>query len=74
VVARILELPQGIAEVTKTLPKTMMERRLQRSEEARPKAIRGEEKPGIELPKKTAKLRKETSREEHVTLDKFVKE
>ncbi len=66
-------MSRGIAEVTKTLSKTTMERRLQRAGEAGPKAIRGEEKPGIELPKKTAKLRKETSREEHVTLDKFVK-
>ncbi|MEM4428446.1 MAG: hypothetical protein QXJ33_01185, partial [Acidilobaceae archaeon] len=74
VVVRILELPQGIAEAAKTLSKTMMERRLRRAEEARSEAIRGEEAVGVERPRKTGKQKKETLREKHVTLDKFIKE
>ncbi|MEM0093138.1 MAG: N-6 DNA methylase [Thermofilum sp.] len=42
-VARILGLPVEMARIAKMLAKTMMRRRLQRAEEARPGAIRGEE-------------------------------
>ncbi|MEM1612674.1 MAG: hypothetical protein QXH02_04875 [Desulfurococcaceae archaeon] len=41
-----------MADATKALSKTMMEKRLQRAEEARPGAIKGE-KAGVELPRKT---------------------
>ncbi|MEM2186806.1 MAG: N-6 DNA methylase [Thermofilaceae archaeon] len=42
-IARILGLPVEMARIAKMLAKTMMRRRLQRAEEARPGAIRGEE-------------------------------
>ncbi|MEM3964377.1 MAG: hypothetical protein QW584_01470 [Thermofilaceae archaeon] len=72
-VARILGLPREMVDATKALSKTMMERRLARAEEAKPEAIKGEEAPGVELPRKTAKQRREASGEKHVTLDKFAK-
>jgi len=72
-VVRMLGLPKEMAEAAKTLSKTMMERRLQRAEEARPGALKGEEKLGVELLRKTAKQRKEAPRGKHVTLDKFTK-
>ncbi|MEM0473042.1 MAG: hypothetical protein QXX84_09115, partial [Sulfolobales archaeon] len=73
-VARILGLPMEMADAAKALSKTMMERRLRRAEEAKPGAIRGEEAIGVERPRKTGKQKKETLREKHVTLDKFIKE
>ncbi|MEM4656444.1 MAG: N-6 DNA methylase [Acidilobaceae archaeon] len=73
-VARILGLPMEMADAAKALSKTMMERRLRRAEEARSEAIRGEEAVGVERPRKTGKQKKETLREKHVTLDKFIKE
>ncbi|MEM4961966.1 MAG: hypothetical protein QXV15_04630, partial [Acidilobaceae archaeon] len=73
-VARILGLPMEMADAAKALSKTMMERRLARAEEAKPGAIRGEEAIGVERPRKTGKQKKETLREKHVTLDKFIKE
>ncbi|MEM4770377.1 MAG: hypothetical protein QXL49_02145, partial [Acidilobaceae archaeon] len=73
-VARILGLPMEMADAAKALSKTMMERRLARAEEAKPGAIRGEEAVGVERPRKTGKQKKETLREKHVTLDKFIKE
>ncbi|MEM4030007.1 MAG: hypothetical protein QXO02_08940, partial [Thermofilaceae archaeon] len=42
-IARILGLSVEMARIAKVLAKTMMRRRLQRAEEARPEAIRGEE-------------------------------
>ncbi|MEM0042765.1 MAG: hypothetical protein QXM80_02080, partial [Thermofilaceae archaeon] len=42
-IARILGLSVEMARIAKMLAKTMMRRRLQRAEEARPEAIRGEE-------------------------------
>ncbi|MEM2233162.1 MAG: N-6 DNA methylase [Nitrososphaerota archaeon] len=42
-VARILGLPEVIADAARALAKIMMERRLKRTQEARPEAIRGEE-------------------------------
>ncbi|MEM1704129.1 MAG: N-6 DNA methylase, partial [Zestosphaera sp.] len=72
-VARILRLPREMADAAKALSKTMMERRLARAEEAKPEALEGEEAPGVKLHRKTAKQRKETSGEKHVTLDKFAK-
>ncbi|MEM4863447.1 MAG: hypothetical protein QXX12_04660 [Nanopusillaceae archaeon] len=72
-VARILGLPREMADAAKALSKTMMERRLARAEEAKPEAIEGEEAPGVELPRKTAKQRREAPREKHITLDKFAK-
>ncbi|MEM1696783.1 MAG: N-6 DNA methylase [Desulfurococcaceae archaeon] len=72
-VARILGLPMEMADAAKALSKTMMERRLARAEEAKPEAIRGEETTGIELPRKTAKQRREALGGKHVTLDKFAK-
>ncbi|MEM4431106.1 MAG: N-6 DNA methylase, partial [Thermofilaceae archaeon] len=72
-IARILGLPREMADAAKALSKTMMERRLARAEEAKPEAIKGEETPGVELPRKTAKQRREAPREKHVTLDKFAK-
>ncbi|MEM1606366.1 MAG: N-6 DNA methylase [Fervidicoccaceae archaeon] len=72
-VARILGLPREMADAAKALSKTMMERRLARAEEAKPEVIKGEEASGVELPRKTAKQKKEASGEKHVTLDKFAK-
>ncbi|MEM4847365.1 MAG: N-6 DNA methylase [Thermosphaera sp.] len=72
-VARILGLPREMTDAAIALSKTMMERRLARAEEAKSEAIRGEETAGLELPRKTAKQRKNTSREKHITLDKFAK-
>ena len=47
----------------------MMKRRLQRAEEAKPEAIKGEEEPRIKPPKK---LEKKSSKEPTVPLDKFL--
>ncbi|MEM3449394.1 MAG: N-6 DNA methylase [Nitrososphaerota archaeon] len=72
-VAEILGLPRELAEAAKTLSKIMMERRLQRAEEARPGAIRGEEMIEIERPKKTSRQKERELGEKHTTLDEFMK-
>lgn len=73
-VARILELPEGLARMAKSLVKAMMERRLQRAEEARPEALRGDEAAGVELSRKgTERRRVQEKVEGHITLDRFAK-
>ncbi|MEM1918152.1 MAG: hypothetical protein QW504_05670 [Sulfolobales archaeon] len=62
-----------MVDATIAFSKTMMERRLARAGEAKSEAIRKEETAGLELPRKTAKQRKNAYREKHVTLDKFAK-
>ncbi|MEM4030184.1 MAG: N-6 DNA methylase [Thermofilaceae archaeon] len=62
-VARILGLPVEMARIAKMLAKTMMMRRLQRAEEARPGAIRGEEE---------EELRMRPPRERNTTLLEFL--
>lgn len=57
-IAEILELPRELADGTRTLAKLMMERRLERVQEARPEAIRGEEYTSRRMPHTGARQRK----------------
>jgi len=67
-IARILRLPIGLAKKAKIMAKTMMKRRLQRTEKARPEAIKGEEVPRIRPPEKSERKKK---KHEGVSLDRF---
>ncbi|MEM4914086.1 MAG: hypothetical protein QW579_07795, partial [Desulfurococcaceae archaeon] len=72
-IAKILGFSTETVDALRSLVVDMAKRRLARAREAKPEAIRGEETAGVELPRKTAKQRRETPREKHVTLDKFTK-
>jgi type I restriction-modification system DNA methylase subunit len=54
-ITRILKLPKELAKTAKIMAKAMMKRRLQRAEEAKPEAVKGEEEPRIRPPKKAEK-------------------
>jgi type I restriction-modification system DNA methylase subunit len=66
-ITKILKLPKNLARRAKIMAKTMMERRLQRMEEAMPEAIKGEETQKIRPPKKTEKVK-----EKITPLDNFI--
>lgn len=69
-VSRILHLPKSLARGAKVMARSMMERRLSRTQEARPEIIKGEEAPRIRRPKKPERpLTKDPS----VPLDRFIK-
>ncbi|MEM4827617.1 MAG: hypothetical protein QXK07_06210, partial [Desulfurococcaceae archaeon] len=72
-IAKILGFSTETVDALRSLVVDMAKRRLARAREAKPEAIRGEETAGVELPRKTAKQKKEAPREKHVTLDKFTK-
>jgi len=68
-ITRVLKLPKELTKSAKILAKTMMKRRLQRAKEATPEAIKGEEVPTIQPPKKPERTSiKDTS----VPLDRFI--
>lgn len=60
-ITKILKLPKNLARTAKIMAKTMMERRLQRMEEATPEAIKGEETPKIRPPQKPEKPKEKTT-------------
>jgi hypothetical protein len=66
-IIKIMKLPKDTANSAKIIAKAMMKRRLQRSEEATPEAIKGEEAPRIRPPKKEPKK----DRPESISLDQF---
>ncbi|MEM2819190.1 MAG: Eco57I restriction-modification methylase domain-containing protein, partial [Nitrososphaerota archaeon] len=63
-VAQVLGLPKELADGARALAKLMMERRLQRAQEARPQAIRGEEEYRARRPPITRAGRKRITRED----------
>jgi type I restriction-modification system DNA methylase subunit len=67
-IVRILKLPKELARSAKIMAKSMMKRRLQRTEKAAPEAIKGEEAPRIRPPEKVQKRVKEDT---SIPLDKF---
>lgn len=68
-VSRILNLPKALAKGAQVMSKSMMERRLSRTQKARPGAIKGDEEPRIRPPKKPERPpMKDTS----VPLDRFL--
>ena len=67
-VAEVLGLPKALADVARQLAKTMMERRLARAREARPRVIRGEEEPRL---RRSRRRREETQR--GVPLNSFMR-
>ncbi|MCR8456007.1 MAG: N-6 DNA methylase [Crenarchaeota archaeon] len=68
-ITRILELPKELAKTAKIIAKAMMRRRLQRAEEAAPKATKSKEKPHLN-PSKA--LRKGSAKGRIVSLDEFM--
>ncbi|MEM3578431.1 MAG: N-6 DNA methylase [Candidatus Bathyarchaeia archaeon] len=68
-IARVLGLEEKFVEHLRIIVKIMAERRIARTLEAKPEAVKGEEEPRIRPPKK---LEKEPSKEPTVPLDKFL--
>ena len=70
-VAEILGLPKGLADMARQLAKTMMERRLARAGEARPRALRGAEEPRLRRPRRRKRERR-GERPSSMPLDTFI--
>jgi hypothetical protein len=68
-IARILGLEGKNVEHLRKIVQIMAERRVARTLEAKPEAVKGEEEPRIRPPKKSEK---EPSKEPTVPLDKFL--
>ncbi|MEM0488710.1 MAG: TaqI-like C-terminal specificity domain-containing protein [Candidatus Bathyarchaeia archaeon] len=68
-IAYILGLEEKFVEHLRIIVKIMAERRIARTLEAKPEAVKGEEEPRIRPPKK---LERERSKEPTVPLDKFL--
>jgi len=68
-IARVLGLEEKFVEHLRIIVKIMAERRIARTLEAKPEAVKGEEEPRIRPPKK---LEKEPSKEPTIPLDKFL--
>ncbi|MEM3697424.1 MAG: N-6 DNA methylase [Candidatus Bathyarchaeia archaeon] len=74
-IAEILQLPEYLPEAARTLAKIMMERRLTRTEQPQPVAIKGTtEMPQIQKVEKEKKKRKAKTGKQTVRLDKFIEE
>jgi len=68
-ITRILKLPKELAKTAKIMAKTMMKRRLQRTEEATPEAIKGEEISRLRPPQKSQRTQ---PKEPYLPLDRFL--
>jgi len=68
-IARVLKLRKGLAKSAKIMAKSMMKRRLQRTKEATPQAIKGKEAPKIRRPKKSER---QYVKDPSIPLDRFI--
>jgi hypothetical protein len=68
-VANIIGLSKEVVELTRTLARALMERRLARITEARPEAVKGEEEPRIRPPRKPGRT---TEKDPSLPLDRFI--